>query len=62
MKHTLIAAILLGIHFTPSHKVTITQATVDCHGYTSVIFVQDGKEWGLDYLTRQELDSLKAIK
>jgi hypothetical protein len=54
-------AILKAI--TPvSHKVRITLEDCDDRGLTSVLFVQDGKEWGLDYLTKQQLDSFKAIK
>ncbi len=37
----------------------ITHSITDERGLTSVIYVQDGQEWALDYLTPQELDSLK---
>lgn len=43
-------------------RVTITKSYTDERGLTSVQFIQDGKEWGLDYLTARELDSLKAIR
>jgi len=45
-----------------SHKVRVILEDCDDRGLTSVLFTQDGKEWGLDYLTKQQLDSLKAIK
>lgn len=48
------------IHNQGDHAVRIIKSVEeDC--LTSVIFVQDGKVWGLDYLTPRELDSLKAI-
>lgn len=47
---------------TNSHRVKIIQTWVDDRGLTSVIFNQDGKIWGLDYLTAHELDSLINIK
>jgi hypothetical protein len=37
----------------------ITHSITDERGLTSVIYVQDGQERALDYLTPQELDSLK---
>lgn len=46
----------------PSHKVTIIKSITDIRGLTSIQFTQDGRDWGLDYLTKRELDSLKAIK
>ncbi len=46
----------------PSHAVHITRQITDERGLTSLQFAQDGKEWGLDYLTKQELDSLTSIK
>lgn len=57
---TLIVAIC-GPFLTPSHAVHITRQTTDDRGLTSLQFTQDGREWGLDYCTPQEIDSLKAI-
>jgi len=37
----------------------IEKTTTDERGLTSVVFIQDNKEWALDYLTGHELDSLK---
>lgn len=37
----------------------IEKTNTDERGLTSVVFVQDNKEWALDYLTANELDSLK---
>lgn len=60
-QHELDAAILKAL--TPrSHAVHITRSITDDRGLTSLQFTQDGREWGLDYLTKHELDSLKAIK
>jgi hypothetical protein len=36
---------------------TITKQETDERGLTSVQYVKDGQEWGLDYLTRQQYDS-----
>lgn len=48
------------LHNQGDHAVRIIKSVEeDC--LTSVIFIQDGKTWGLDYLTPHELDSLKAI-
>lgn len=58
-----IAGILIaaGIHKHDNPDKIIKQITDD-RGLTSVIFIQDGKEWGLDYLTRYQVDSLtKAL-
>lgn len=63
----LIAVALFGpeVFYHATHerpaRVIITQSVTDERGLTSVQFIQDGKEWGLDYLTPQELDSLKNI-
>lgn len=53
---------LLDRMIPESHAVTITKESTDERGLTSIQFTQDGKEWGLDYLTKRELDSIKAIK
>lgn len=37
----------------------IEKTNTDERGLTSVVFIQDNKEWALDYLTANELDSLK---
>lgn len=39
----------------------IIKQITDDRGLTSVVFVQDGEEWGLDYLTRSEYDSLVNV-
>lgn len=36
---------------------TITKQETDERGLTSVQYIQDGHEWGLDYLTKHEYDS-----
>jgi hypothetical protein len=35
-------------------KITITGLYPDERGYISVTFIQDGKEYGLDYLEKEE--------
>lgn len=35
----------------------ITKQETDERGLTSVQYIKDGEEWGLDYLTKQEYDS-----
>ncbi len=45
-----------------SHSVHITRQVTDERGLTSLQFTQDGEDWGLDYCTKKEIDSLKAIK
>jgi hypothetical protein len=37
---------------------TITKQETDERGLISVQYIKDGEEWGLDYLTRHEYDSL----
>jgi hypothetical protein len=37
---------------------TITSQETDERWLTSVQFIKDGEEWGLDYLTKREYDSL----
>lgn len=44
------------------HSVSILKETKDERGLTSVIFKKDGQYWALDYLTKQQLDSLKNIR
>jgi hypothetical protein len=44
-----------------SHKVRIDSLCVDQRGLISIMFTQDGKKWGLDYLTIHEYDSLISI-
>lgn len=39
----------------------IIKTITDEHGLTSVVYRQNGQEWGLDYLTPKELDSLKQV-
>lgn len=36
----------------------IIKRTTDDRGLTSIQYCQDGKLWALDYLTKQELDSV----
>jgi hypothetical protein len=36
---------------------TITKQVTDERGLTSVQYIKDGEEWGLDYLTKREYDS-----
>lgn len=48
--------------YVNSRIVHIEKSITDERGLTSVIYTQGGKEWALDYLTPQELDSLKYIK
>lgn len=45
---------------TTKHQVKILEEVTSEHG-TSVVFRQNGKEYGLDFLTRHELDSLKRL-
>lgn len=45
---------------TTKHQVKILEE-VTCKDGTSIVFKQDGREWGLDFLTPHELDSLKAL-
>jgi len=59
---TLAAISIVLTSCTRSHRVTITDSVTDERGLTSVIFTQDGQEYALDYLTKHELDSLKAIR
>ena len=44
---------LAGI-YRNAGKITITGVYPDDRGYTSVTFIQDGKEYGYDYLTPKE--------
>ncbi len=43
------------------HAVHIQKQITDSRGLTSVWFTENGKEWALDFLTKHELDSLKAL-
>lgn len=45
-----------------SHAIHITKQITDDRNLTSIQFTQDGKQWGLDYLTPRELDSIKNIR
>lgn len=54
------AAVTVVIELLSTPRNAITNMITDEHGLTSVIYIQDGKEWALDYLTVQELDSLKT--
>lgn len=43
----------------PRFRAGIIKATTDSRGLTSVVYVdKDGKQWALDYLTKQELAEL----
>lgn len=53
---TLITLLLLD--YSPN---CIIKTTTDERGLTSVQYRQNGQEWGADYLTTQELDSLKEV-
>lgn len=53
---------LQGPPLAPSHAVRIVRQNTDERGLTCVEFVQDGKVWALDFLTKPELDSLTSIK
>lgn len=53
----IIACLPSLLMYVPANR--ITKQITDERGLTSVQFIQDGKEWGLDYLTKNELDSLK---
>lgn len=44
---------LSNLH-TQVERVQITGIYPDDRGYTSVMYIQDGKEYGLDYLTDTE--------
>jgi hypothetical protein len=50
---------IMYTYFSP--KVTILKQGTE-NGYISVIYTQYGETWALDYLTKQELDSLKNVK
>jgi hypothetical protein len=43
--------------FHPS-GIVVLDSVRDERGLISVTFIQDGKEWGYDYLTQKEYDSL----
>ena len=52
---------MLVLSLTYSHKVHILKELKDERGYISIIFVQDNRIWGMDYLNRSELNSLKKL-
>lgn len=43
------------------HAIKILKMIRDNRGFTSIIFMQNYKIWGLDFLTKHELDSLKRL-
>lgn len=47
-----------AIHDHSDHVISHTR---DERGLTSVIFQQDGKVWGMDYLTSSQVDSLNKV-
>ena len=52
--------LILGFYYDPKDHDDnrIIKQTIDERGLYSVVFIQDGKEWGLDYITSEQLDSL----
>lgn len=45
---------ILSNIYRETGRITITAQTTDERGLTSVQFIQDGKEYALDYLTKDE--------
>lgn len=44
----------------PANRVMIIkQSSHDCFGLSSVVYLQDGHLWALDYITPRQIDSLK---
>lgn len=52
--------LILGFFHDPKdhNEDRIIKQTIDERGLYSVVFIQDGHEWGLDYITSEQLDSL----
>jgi len=64
MKYLALAAALIVagcIKQVPQSHAVHIDAVGEMNGLYSVAFTQDGREWGLEFITQQELDSLKRI-
>lgn len=48
--------------FHQPHAIHLLRQNTDQRGLTSVQYTQDGQTWALDYLIKQQFDSLKAIR